>query len=68
MIRLIDLDLTPRKIVTQDAIDDAFVLDMAMGGSTNTVLHTLAAAYEAEVDYPFARINEVAAGSPRSAR
>jgi dihydroxy-acid dehydratase len=65
VIRLIDLDLTPRKIVTQDAIDDAFVLDMAMGGSTNTVLHTLAAAYEAEVDYPFARINEVAARVPQ---
>ncbi len=65
LMTLIELDLTPRKIVTRDAIDDAFVLDMAMGGSTNTVLHTLAAAYEAEVDYPFARINEVAARVPQ---
>ena len=65
LMKLIDLDLTPRRIVTRDAIDDAFVLDMAMGGSTNTVLHTLAAAFEAGVDYPFTRINEVAALVPQ---
>ncbi|MCE3399787.1 dihydroxy-acid dehydratase, partial [Staphylococcus aureus] len=37
-------DIKPRDIVTREAIDDAFALDMAMGGSTNTVLHTLAIA------------------------
>ncbi len=61
---LIERDLTPRQIVTPEAIDDAFALDMAMGGSTNTVLHTLALAYEAGVEYPLARINEVAARVP----
>ncbi len=61
---LVEKDLTPRQIVTADAIDDAFALDMAMGGSTNTVLHTLALAYEADVEYPLARINEVAAQVP----
>ena len=53
-------DLKPRQIVTAEAIDDAFALDMAMGGSTNTVLHTLALAHEASVDYPLERINAVA--------
>jgi dihydroxy-acid dehydratase len=61
--RILDLirdDVTPRKIITREALDDAFALDMAMGGSTNTVLHTLAVAREAGVDYPLERINEVA--------
>ncbi len=60
LMELIKLDLKPRDIVTKEAIDNAFALDMAMGGSTNTVLHTLALAHEAEVDYPIERINEVA--------
>jgi dihydroxy-acid dehydratase len=60
ILNLIEADLTPRQIVTAEAIDDAFALDMAMGGSTNTVLHTLALAYEANVDYDLARINTVA--------
>jgi len=64
LLQLIDLDLKPRDIVTADAIDNAFALDMAMGGSTNTVLHTLALAHEASVDYPLARLNEVAERVP----
>ena len=64
LMTLIDLDLKPRDIVTAEAIDNAFALDMAMGGSTNTVLHTLALAHEAGVDYPLARLNEVAARVP----
>jgi dihydroxy-acid dehydratase len=50
-----------RDIVTEDAIDNAFVLDMAMGGSTNTVLHTIAIAHEAGVEYPLSRINDLSA-------
>ncbi len=61
---LIEKDLTPRRIVTPEAIDDSFALDMAMGGSTNTVLHTLAIAYEAGIDYPLERINQVAERVP----
>lgn len=60
IMKLIEADLTPRQIVTPEAIDDAFALDMAMGGSTNTVLHTLAMAHEAGVEYDLARINRVA--------
>lgn len=60
LMELIKLDLKPRDIVTKESIDNAFALDMAMGGSTNTVLHTLALAQEAGIDYPLERINEVA--------
>ena len=60
IMTLIERDIKPRVIVTPEAIDDAFALDMAMGGSTNTVLHTLALANEAGVDYPLERINSVA--------
>jgi dihydroxy-acid dehydratase len=64
LMELIKIDLKPRDIVTEKAIDNAFALDMALGGSTNTVLHTLALANEAEIDYPIQRINEVAARVP----
>ena len=60
IMRLVEKNIRPRDIVTKDAIDDAFALDMAMGGSTNTVLHTLAFCNEAGIDYPLSRINEVA--------
>jgi dihydroxy-acid dehydratase len=60
LMRMIDVDLKPRDIVTPEAIDNAFALDMAMGGSTNTVLHTIALAREAGIDYPLRRLNEVA--------
>ena len=60
ILNLIDLDLKPKDLVTKQSIDDAFALDMAMGGSTNTVLHTLAFAHEAGIDYSLERINEIA--------
>lgn len=65
---LLERDIKPRDIVTAEAIDDAFALDMAMGGSTNTVLHTLALAHEAGVDYPLERINAVANRVPHIAK
>jgi dihydroxy-acid dehydratase len=60
IMTLVERDIKPRDIVNAEAIDDAFALDMAMGGSSNTVLHTLALANEAGVDYPLSRINAVA--------
>jgi dihydroxy-acid dehydratase len=57
IVEMVEEDLKPLDIVTEAAFDDAFALDMAMGGSTNTILHLLAAAYEAGVDYDLARIN-----------
>ena len=64
LIRMVKEDVKPRDIVTKEAIDDAFALDMAMGGSTNTVLHTLALAHEAEIDYNVHDINVVAERVP----
>ena len=54
----------PRDLVTAKSLDNALTLDMAMGGSTNTVLHTLAIAREAGVDYSLERMNEISARTP----
>jgi dihydroxy-acid dehydratase len=62
---LIEEDLKPRDIVNIESIDNAFILDMAMGGSTNTVLHTLAIAREAGIEYPLERLNHLAAQVPQ---
>lgn len=59
ILDLVERQIKPRDIITAEALDDAFALDMAMGGSTNTVLHTLAIANEAGLDYPMERINQV---------
>jgi dihydroxy-acid dehydratase len=68
LIRMVKEDIKPRDIITKETIDDAFALDMAMGGSTNTVLHTLAIANEAEIDYNIEDINEVAKRVPYLAK
>jgi len=49
-----------RNILNEKAVHNAFVVDMAMGGSSNTVLHMLAIAKEAEVDFPIEKINDIA--------
>jgi len=49
-----------RNIINRKAIHNAFVVDMAMGGSTNTVLHMMAIAREAEVDFDLKELNEIA--------
>ena len=64
IVSLVRADLKPRDIVTTEAIDNAFTLDMAMGGSTNTILHTIAIAREAQVEYSLSRINEIAKRTP----
>lgn len=64
LVELVKKDIKPRDIVTKEAIDNAFALDMAMGGSTNTVLHTLAIAHEAGIDYDLREINKIAERVP----
>ncbi len=54
----------PRDLVDRAAIDNAFALDMAMGGSSNTVLHTLAFAHEAGIDYDLRRIDAISKRTP----
>jgi len=59
-----DYDLLPLKLCTRDSIDNVMVLDMAMGGSSNTVLHMLAIAHEAGVPYDIERINNLSRRTP----
>ena len=59
VVDLVKLDIKPSDVLTHDSIDNAMMLDMAMGGSTNTVLHTLAVAKEAGVDYSIERMDEI---------
>lgn len=66
-LKIMDLvrqDIRPREIVTLAALDNAFTLDVAMSGSTNTILHALAIAKEAGIDYPLERINQISARTP----
>ena len=64
LIELVKKDIKPRDILTKEAFDNAFALDMAMGGSTNTVLHTLAIAHEAGIEYDLKEINRIAERVP----
>jgi dihydroxy-acid dehydratase len=52
-----DVSVLPRSIAGRAAFDNAMALDIAMGGSTNTILHLLAAAHEAQLDYTLADID-----------
>jgi dihydroxy-acid dehydratase len=62
--RLLSKKICPRDIVTKDSINNAFILDLAMGGSTNTILHTLALAYEAGIKYDLKEINNLSDKTP----
>jgi dihydroxy-acid dehydratase len=68
VLDLLANNISFRDVVTAEAIDNAMALDVAMGGSTNTVLHVLALAREAGLDYPISRFNEVAARVPHLAK
>ncbi|MEU3608783.1 dihydroxy-acid dehydratase [Streptomyces sp. NPDC035033] len=59
-----DASVLPRSIATRAAFENAMALDIAMGGSTNTILHLLAAAQEAEVDYGLPDMDEVSRRVP----
>src|ERR1700710_1982238 len=59
-----DASVLPRALATREAFENAMTLDVAMGGSTNTVLHLLAAAQEAEIDFTMADIDELSRRVP----
>jgi len=60
-----DVGALPRGIATREAFENAMTLDIAMGGSTNTILHLLAAAQEAEVDFDLHAIDELSRRVPQ---
>jgi len=64
ILYLIEKDIKPLDIINEKSLDNALVLDMAMGGSTNTVLHSLAVASEAGIKYDLQRINDISARCP----
>ncbi|MFC9702069.1 dihydroxy-acid dehydratase [Streptomyces sp. NPDC056943] len=59
-----DASVLPRSVATRAAFENAMALDIAMGGSTNTILHLLAAAQEAELDYGLSDMDEVSRRVP----
>lgn len=61
---ILEKNIRPLDILSEKSIDNAFILDLAMGGSTNTILHTLALAHEAGISYSLDRINELAEKTP----
>jgi dihydroxy-acid dehydratase len=64
IMTLIEKDIKPLDIINAQSMDNALALDVAMGGSTNTVLHTLALASEAGIRYDLDRINSISARCP----
>src|SRR5512136_1543043 len=64
IVKLVEADLKPRDIATIEAFDNAIALDVAMGGSTNTILHTLAIAREAGIPYDIKRIDQISRRVP----
>jgi len=59
IMAIFEKNLLPRDIITKDSITNAFAVDMALGGSTNSVLHLMAVAHEAGIDFPLSLINEI---------
>ena len=68
IMALIEKDIKPLDIINEKSLDNALVLDMAMGGSTNTVLHTLAVASEAGIKYDLEHINAISQKCPNICR
>ncbi len=64
IVKTLALGIKPRDIITRDAIYNAFAVDMALGGSTNSVLHLTAIAHEAGIDYPLSWLNEISEHTP----
>jgi len=65
--QLIEKNITPGKIITRKSIENAIRVDMALGGSTNTVLHIPAIAHEAGIRLPLERFDELSADTPHIA-
>ncbi|MDD3994886.1 MAG: dihydroxy-acid dehydratase, partial [Dehalococcoidales bacterium] len=57
-------NICPRDIINADSLENAFSVDMALGGSTNSVLHLIAIAHEAGVEFPLDRINYISEKTP----
>jgi dihydroxy-acid dehydratase len=68
VMKLLANDVRPRHIITRASIQNAFTVDMALGGSTNSVLHLMAIAHEAGVDFSLPMVNEISERTPHLSR
>jgi dihydroxy-acid dehydratase len=68
IMELLKKNILPRDIITAESISNVFVADMALGGSTNSVLHFMAIAAEAGIDFSLNKINEISQKVPNIAR
>ncbi len=64
LLTLVEKDIKPSDILNRNSFMNAFALDMAMGGSTNTILHALAIANEAHIEFELSDLNELAGRVP----
>ena len=64
IVDLVKKDIKPRDILTQKAFENAITLDMGIGGSSNTVLHLTAIAYEAGIELPLSLFDSISAKTP----
>ena len=68
VVELVADDIRARDIITKDSLHNAFTVDMALGGSTNSVLHLMAIAHEAGIDFPLSLVNEISQHTPNLCR
>jgi dihydroxy-acid dehydratase len=68
IMELLTGEICPRDIITREAIQNAFMVDMALGGSTNSVLHLIAIAHEAGIEFPLAEVNQISEKTPHLAK
>ncbi len=64
VMELLANNIRPRDIINKDSMYNAFAVDMALGGSTNSVLHLIAIAHEAGIDFPLSLVNEISRVTP----
>ncbi len=64
IMELVAQDVRPLDIITGDSLYNAFCVDMALGGSTNSILHLMAIANEANIDFSLAKVNEISQRTP----
>jgi dihydroxy-acid dehydratase len=68
IMALLAKDIRPRDIITRNSIHNAFTVDMALGGSTNSVLHLMAIANEAGIEFPLLSVTEISENTPQLCR
>ncbi len=64
VMKLLVDNVTPKDIINDKSVENAFIVDMALGGSTNSVLHLMAVAHEAGVEFTLDRINAISEKTP----